>query len=392
MYWAEGELEAAHRSLADAMNGFRMAGQIPFAISGTYGLADIRIAQGRLQEAKRTYEQALKLALEQGEPVIRGTTDLYWGLGMLHYEQGDLETFKQHLLKSEELGEQAALPDWPYRRALALARIKEAEGNLDDALDLLSEAERLYFRSPVPDVRPVAALKARVWVKQGKLAEAQGWARERDLSVDNDLGYLHEFEHMILTRLLIAEYKHSQTDDIINEAMGLLKRLLKAAEEGQRVGSILEILVIQVLAYEAQGNISSAQELLERALTLAKPEGYVRLFINEGTPMAQLLSTIAAHEIMPNYAGTLLAAFEDEGQRSLDNAYDPPVQPLVDPLSKRELEILTLIAAGLKNKEIAEQLFISLNTVLYHIKNIYSKLGVNKRTLAIAKAKEINLI
>lgn len=197
---------------------------------------------------------------------------------------------------------------------------------------------------------------------------------------------------MILTRLLIAEYKHSQTDDIINEAMGLLKRLLKAAEEGQRVGSILEILVIQVLAYEAQGNISSAQELLERALTLAKPEGYVRLFINEGTPMAQLLSTIAAHEIMPNYAGTLLAAFEDEGQRSLDNAYDPPVQPLVDPLSKRELEILTLIAAGLKNKEIAEQLFISLNTVLYHIKNIYSKLGVNKRTLAIAKAKEINLI
>ncbi len=392
MYWAEGKLEAAHRTLAEAMNGFRMAGQITFTISGTYGLADMRIAQGRLQEAVRTYEQALQLALEQGEPAIRGTTDLYWGLGMLHYERGDVATAKQYLLKSEELGEQAALPDWPYRRALALARIKEAEANLDDALDLLSEAERLYFRGPVPDIRSVAALKAQVWIRQGKLAEVQEWVREGGVSVDNDLSYLREFEHMTLARLLIADYKHNRTDRLIVEAMGFLARLLQAAEEGQRMGSVLEILALQSLAYEAQADISSAHVLLERALALAEPEGYVRLFVNERLPMAKLLSAIAAKGIMPDYVGKLLAAFETEGQKSADQAYAPPVQPLVDPLSKREMEILTLIAAGLKNKEIAEKLVISLNTVLYHIKNIYSKLGVNKRTLAIAKAKKINLI
>ncbi|MDJ0753011.1 MAG: LuxR C-terminal-related transcriptional regulator [Ardenticatenaceae bacterium] len=393
VYWADGKLEAAYQTLAMAMNGFRQAGQILFAISGTYGLADMRIAQGRLGEAVKTYERALKLALEQGEPAIRGTTDIYWGLRMLSFERGDTETANRYLLKSEELGEEAALPDWPYRRFRGQARIKEIEGAFDVALKLLDEAERIYIRTPVPNVRPVGALKAQVRIKQSELAKAREWADEQSLSVDDDLSYLREFEHITLARLLIAEYKNTQTERFILEAVSLLNRLLKPALDEQRMGSVLEILVVQALAYEAQGDISSSQMSLERALTIAEPEGYVCLFINEGIPMAQLLSTIADREIMPNYVGKLLAAFEDVGQGSVDTSVQPSAdQPLVDPLSKRELEILMLIAAGLKNKEIADQLVISLNTVLYHIKNIYGKLGVNKRTLAVAKAKEINLI
>ena len=393
MYWANGELELAYQALADAMNGFRMAGQIQFAISGTYGLADMRIAQGRLREAIKIYEQALPLALAQGKPAIRGLTDIYWGLAMLAYEQSDMETYHKHLLKSEDLGEQAALPDWPYRRALALACIQEAEGSFDEAFDLLNEAEQLYVRSPVPLVRPIPALKAQIWIKQGEFTKANHWVREQGLSVDNDLRYLREFEHMTLVRLLVAAYGHDQTNHSIDGAMGLLERLLQAAEDDNRVGSVLEILLLQVLVYEVQGNIPLACVLLKRALTLAEPEGYVRLFVNEGLVVAGLMPAISTQAFIPAYINKLIAAFEAEGHKIAEQTSpisDP--QPLVDPLSDRELEILTGISNGLKNKEIAAQLFVSINTVHYHTKNIYGKLGVNNRTKAVAKAKILNLL
>ena len=393
MYWAEGELEAAYSTLSEAMNNFKIVGPIAFAISGTYGRADITITQGRLRDAIQIYEQSLQIALEQDRVDIRGTTDLYWGLGMLSHEQGDVKNAKKYLSKSEELGEQMALPDWPHRKRRALAQMEAVQGNFEDAHNLLDEAEQLYFRGPVPDIRPIAALKAHVWIQQGKLTEAWKWARDRGLSVADELSFLREFEHVTFVRLLIAEYKTNQTDHAISEAMVLLPRLLEAAEVGQRMGSVLEILVVQALAYQAQGDSSSAYKSLKNALTLAEPEGYVRLFVDEGMPMAQLLSAIAAQKIFPDYVGILLAAFDSVGQVSSGKSDSPAVrQPLVDPLSERELEILTHVAAGLKNKEIAAKLFVSINTIHYHTKNIYSKLGVNSRTKAIAKAKELNLL
>ena len=269
-YWTSGDLEAAHQALADAMANFRMAGDLHFAISGTYGLADIRIDQGRLRDAVRTYENALQLAEEQGEPALRGTAELYLGLSGLYLERGDLEAARQHLLKSEELGEHAALPNWPNRRCVATARMAEAQGEFDDALDLLNEAERLYYRSPVPDVRPVTALRTRVWVRQGRLTEALGWAREWGLSPHDDLSYLREFEHIVLARVLIAEFKTERVEHSILEARGLLERLLSAAEEGGRMGRAIEILVLQALAHQAQGDVSAA---LQTSATVLEPGG-----------------------------------------------------------------------------------------------------------------------
>jgi LuxR family maltose regulon positive regulatory protein len=364
----------------------QMAGNILWAISGTFVMADIRVAQGRLHEAVSTYEQSLQLATEHGEPVLRGTADLYLGLSVLHREQGDQEAATQHLLRSEELGEQAALADWQYRWCLAQARIKEAQGDLDGALDLLHEAERLYFRNPTPDVRPVAALKTRVWVGQGRLAEALGWARERGLSVDDDLSYLREFEHVTLARVLIAQYTSDLVDSSIHEAMGLLERLRKAAEEGGRTGSVIEILVLQALAHHAQGDIPRALDPLERALTLAEPEGYVRIFVDEGPPMAALLREAAKHGTAPNYVSQLRAAFgKAEGKR-------PVTQLLIEPLSKRELEVLGLLGTELNGPEIARELMVSLNTMRTHTKNIYGKLGVNNRRAAVRRAEELDLL
>jgi LuxR family maltose regulon positive regulatory protein len=394
-YWVSGDLEAAHRSFADFMANMRMAGNILVAISGTHVLADIRMAQGRLHEAVRAYEQSLQLAEEQNEPVLRGTADLYLGLSELECEQGDLEAARQHLLTSKELGEHAALPQLQYRSCVAQARIKEAEGDLDGALDQLYEAERQYISSPVSDMHPAAALKARVWVRQGRLTEALSWVHEQGPSVDDDLSYLREFEHITLARVLIARYKSEWVEHSIREAMELLERLLQAAEEGGRMGSVIEILMLQALAHEAQGDSPSALVPLERALTLAEPEGYVRIFVDEGRPMAQLLSEAAARGIMPDYTARLLAIFEAEKQKSKDRSYPPPalpVQSLVEPLSQRELEVLQLIAQGLSNREISERLFLAVITVKGHNRNIFRKLQVRRRTEAIARARELGLL
>jgi len=389
-YWASGDLDAAFQTVSDAMSAMWTAGNIPFAISFTSYLADIMLAQGRLHEAVATYENALQRTTAQGKPEIPETAVLHLGLSELHLEQGDMAAAEQHLLKSQEWGEQPAFPPWHRHWARTQARLKVAQGDLDGAVALLNEGETLYFRHPVPDVCPITALKARVWLLQGKLTEAQTWAHEQGLSAADTLSYLREFEHITLARLRIAQYKRDGNSASLHEAADLLARLLADAEAGRRIGSVVEILMLQALVYEVQHDTTAALGVLARALTLAEPAGYVRMFVDEGLPMMRLLQKMNSEEaVMKRYCHTLLTTF---GAQVETQPSSPTPQPLVDPLSERELEILALIAAGLKNKEIAAQLVISLNTVLYHNKNIYSKLGVNKRALAIAKARELGLI
>ena len=393
--WTSGDLEAAHRSYADGMAHLQMAGNISDAVGGAMTSADIRIAQGRLREAMRTYEHALRLATEQGDPAMRGTADMHVGMAELHRERNDLEAATQRLLRSKEQGEHTGFPQYRYRWRVAMARIREAQGDLDGALGLLHEAEHLYVSDFHPDVRPLAALKAEIWVAQGRLGEALGWARERGLSAHDDLSYLREFEHVTLARVLLARYKSKREESPMLEAMSLLERLLQAAEACGRMGSVIEILVLQGLALEAQGDIPAALVPLERALALAEPEGYVRIFLDEGRPMAQLLSEAATRGIMPDYTGKLLAAFDAEGRIDPDDSPRLATlasQPLVEPLSDRELEVLRLIAQGLSNREISERLFLAVITVKGHNRNIFRKLQVRRRTEAIARARELGLL
>ena len=394
-YWTSGDLEAGHRSYADGMAHLLRIGHVSDAIGCAIALADMRIGQGRLRDAMGTYERGLRLATEQGEPFLRGAADMHVGMSEIHHERNELDAATKHLLRSEELGEFAGLPQNRYRWRVAMARICEAHGDLDDALDLLDEAERLYVGDFFPNVRPVAARKSRVWVAQGRLGEALVWARDLGLSAHDDLGYLREFEHISLARVLIALYKNDREERSIHEAMGLLERLLQAAEEDGRIGNVIEILVLQALAHEAQGESLSAFVPLERVLTLAEPEGYVRTFVDEGPSMEQLLLEAAARGIMPDYTGKLLAAFEAEGRIDSDDSPRPTApasQPLAEPLSDRELEVLRLIAQGLSNREIGERLFLALITVKGHNRNIFRKLQVRRRTEAVARARELGLL
>jgi LuxR family maltose regulon positive regulatory protein len=398
--WTSGDLDTARRMTADGMANVRLAGYTSSAIGGAIVLADIQVAQGRLHEAMTTYERALQWATEPAAPVLRGAADMYTGMSDLHREHNDLKTAAQLLLTGQALGELAGLPQNPYRWRAAMARIREAQGDPDGALDLLDQAERLYDGAFSPNVRPIAARKTRVWLAQGRLGEALGWAREQGLSAEDELSYLREFDHITLARVLLARYRSDHANDSISGAKGLLERLLKAAEERGGKGSVIEILVLQAMACHAQGDVASALIPLQHALSLAEPEGYVRIFLDEGPSMMLLLREASAPEITPGCAAALLAAFEAEKrpvpavgtEKIEDKPVLPPAQPLIDPLSQREFTILQLIAQGLSNREIGERLFLALDTVKGHNRKIFDKLQVQSRTEAIARARELGLL
>jgi LuxR family maltose regulon positive regulatory protein len=385
-FWSGGDLEAASRWYAAGMASLEKAGHLSDVIGCALALADIRLAQGRLHDAMRTYEQGLQLATERDGPVLRGAADMHTGMSELFRERDDLQAASQHLQASRELGEENGLPQNPYRSRVAAARIRQAEGDLDGALELLDEAERLYVGDFSPDVRPVAAVKARVWVAQGRMAEALGWARERGVLAADDLHYLREFEHITLARVLLARSMQEGVDHSLREAMGLLERLRHAAGDGGRAGSVIEILVLQSLAHQMRRELPSAVATLERALTLAEPEGYVRVFVDEGPSMADLVREAAKRRIAPTYVRRLLAAFGDPGDSARVR------QALVEPLSERELEVLRLLATDLDGPAIARELVVSLHTVRSHTKSIYAKLGVNSRRAAVRRAAELGLL
>jgi LuxR family maltose regulon positive regulatory protein len=243
----------------------------------------------------------------------------------------------------------------------------------------------------MPDTHPVEALKARIYLRQGKLSKAQNWAQEQGLSTGDEIGYLREFELITLARVLLAEYRGSHTEAAVRDALHLLDRLSIAAEEGKRIGSAIEISIVQALAHHARGNRARALESLKHALNLAEPEGYLRIFVDEGKAMTELLAGLdksQEDEGLKDYVRRLLNASEKQREK----ASASPPQPLIDPLSQRELEVLRLVEQGLSNDQIGKKLFLSVNTVKGHNLRIFNKLQARSRTEAVARARELGLL
>jgi len=311
---------------------------------------------------------------------------MYVGMSELAAERNDLATATRHLLTSQKLGEHTGLPQNRYRWRVAMARIREAEGDLDGALDLLEEAERLYAGDFFPNVRPVPAVRARVWIAHGRLADAMAWVQESGLSVEDDLSYLREFEHMTFARALLARHATERAEHALDEATRLLGRLLRAAEEGARAGSVIQILVLQTLAHQAAGYIPDALASLQRAVAMSEPEDYVRVFLDEGPPMASLLRAAVKQGTASGYARGLLAS-------ATRTEHSTPVkQGLIEPLSDRELHVLRLLRSDLDGRDIAGELMVSLNTMRTHTSHIYTKLGVSNRRAAVRRAEELDLL
>ncbi len=392
-HWTSGDLDAAQPLHAEVIANFERAGNIVLALISAYNNAELLKARGRLSEAERMYQRALQLATRHGDPPMPGAANLHFGLSELWCEHDDLERASHHLQQGEELGVSLVPPTTPYRHCLAQARLRRTQGDLAGALDLLGQAERLSVRTPVPTVRPLAAWKVRLWLAQGKFAEAMAWTRAEGLSIDDTPDYAREYHHLTLARVLIARSERERDDHFAEEIGPFLSRLLEAAEGGGRTGVVIEILVLQAIVHQALDDIPAGLLHLERALTLAEPEGYVRTFVDEGRPMRDLLRHATAAGIGGAYARRLLAGFEEPGAGSpVPVAARVRVAGLAEPLTAREVEILRLVAAGMQNHAIAGHLVISLSTVKRHIANIYGKLEVGHRTEAVARATDLRLL
>jgi LuxR family maltose regulon positive regulatory protein len=383
--WSSGDLSGAHAAYTESVVGLTSAGFLTDVLGCTVTLGDIRRAQGQLTAAIRTYQQALDLtAAPPGTEPLRGSADMHIGLASVLLERNDITGAIEHLTTNQQLGELNGLPQNAYRWRVVMARLRAAEEDLDAALALLDEAERVYVGDFAPNVQPVAAARARLQVRRNELAHAQQWARERQLGFEDEPSYLREYEHLTLARLLIAQHRTQPDLCHAAHAMTLLDRLLAAAEHGGRDATVIESVMLQALAHDAAGDAPAAHAALHRAVTLAEPEGYVRLFIDEGAPMAALLKALRKLSTAPAYVNRLIAAST--------TAAKPAAQPLIDPLSERELEVLRLLGGDLGGPDIARRLSVSLNTLRTHTKNIYAKLGVTSRREAVRQARDLNLI
>lgn len=376
-HWASGDMETALNAIHAWIADMQKLGNPAFVIASAFAEADVQIVLGRLREAKKTYQQAIQLAAENGPEAQAITAHHHLGLALIYRELGETEPAAAHLKTAADLGQRTTLVDWPHRWKLAQARIKESAGEWEAALGLLDEAQRVYVKKPVPITRPVEALKARIYLKQGRLDKAEAWAQERGLSFTDPASYLHEFELLTLARLRLD-------DPRVND---LLERLLSLAESQNRLGSVLEILLTQALAHRAQGHQPQALAALERALTLAQPEGYLQTFVDEGEQVRLMIDdlrlTIDSHSPLLVYISKLLAAFP------IQSPNHEITQSLV---SERELEILHLIAQGLSNTEISQRLYLALSTVKGHNQRIFDKLQAQNRTEAVARARELGLL
>ena len=393
--WAGGDLEEAHRSYAICVDGLRRDGHISDVLGCSITLADIRTTQGRLTDALRTCQDALRLAESGPLPVTRGTADMHVGVSDVAYERNDLATAAHHLQRSRELGDAAGLPQNPYRRRAAEARMLAAQGDLPAAIEILDEAEQVYFGDFAPNVRPIAARRTRLHLARGDLGSATWWAATRDLTPNDELTYMREFEHITLAMVLLAQQRAGHASAAVRVARRLLQRLLAAAEAGGRMGNVIEVLVQLALACEAEGDRSRATGLLGRALALGEPEGHIRVFLDAGPTLSAVLHSLGPDSPGGQHACTVLAAREQKPTQPNQPASNAPAgsrQPLVDSLSKRELDVLRLLDSDLGGPDIARELSVSVNTVRTHTRHIYAKLGVTTRREAVREAARLGVL
>ncbi len=386
-HWAAGDLVTAETSYRAAVAAFTTSDHLPDMLGCSLAMGDIQIALGRLGDARRTFEAGLRCTAEN--PGLRGAADMHVGLSEVLIERNELGAADEQLAASLALGESATLPQHPYRWRVTMARLCRARGELDQALALLDDAAPLYETDFSPPVRPVAALRARVLIARGDVAAAIRWAEERGLDVDDALTYIGEFEHITLARTLIARHELDRSSNTLGDALGLLDRLGAAAEAGQRTGSLIEIRILQAAALSADDRSVEAADALGQALTLAAPEGHVRLFLHAGPGVTSLLRSM--EDQWAAIPGLRTAIQATTSTPSVTRAPDPHAVALVDELSPRELDVLRLLRSDLSGPDIAAELYVSLNTLRTHTRSIYVKLGVNNRREAVRRAAELGL-
>ena len=393
--WLRGRVAEAERAFAASITGWRAAGDRFSVAYGCHHLGQVQRAQGRLDAAVGTYQQALEVTAASGWPGMPAAGIGFVGMGEVAYQRNELEAAVRQVTEGIERCRQLTYTQ-PLATGLAtLAWIGQAQGDHAGALEAMGEAGRV---APGPAVvgllNPVPAQRARLLLAQGELAAAARWVEERGLRPDDELGYPREPEYLVLARVLLAQ-------DRVGTALTLLGRLHALATAQGRTGSVIEIQALRALALAAVGDENAAVNTLAQALMLGCPQGYVRVFADEGPPMSELLARLvaaqktdqaAARGVPLNCLAGVLRAFGPPTAADTRRDSAAAVPGLVEQLTARELEILALLAAGAPNPRIAEQLVVSLDTVKKHVSHVLGKLGAANRTEAVTRARQLGMI
>ncbi len=412
-YWSTGDAAASEQAQTRAMESAQRSGYRFLAVSAAAYTGTQQAKQARLRDAYDTYTRALKLGTEPGGRTWPVAGFPLTKLGDLWREWNDLEAASRNLHKGIDLCERWGQPDVLSEGYVFLARLYVTQGEFQRAGGILHKAEQLALKTKVdPWIKCwLDDCRLRLWLYTGDLPAAIDWAKKSGLSADDELSYLHDLHHINLARVLVTQGIEASSQPHLDQATALLTRLLEAAEKARWYQEAIKILLLQALALQARGDHEVALNALFRALVLAEPGGYMRTFIDEGDLMHLLIGDFRVRigkyaqgldkkqlSRLRRYADKILAGFS----RTLPTRHTHPgradepritSQPpgTIDPLSQRELEVLQLLKTNLTVPEIADKMYVSVNTARTHVKSIYNKLDVHNRLDAIRAAEELGL-
>jgi LuxR family transcriptional regulator, maltose regulon positive regulatory protein len=376
-----GELEEARQACMEARQIGLASGTVNVVVIVNCALGRIYVEQGRLHQAAEMYTEALQFATRPDGRKLVVAGEPFVELSLVSYEWNDLENALEQTHNCLALCRQSGQETFEAKGSIMLARLERIQGNSEAALENMHNAEKLMKEHHFAFKYTVWVKYAlvRLWIAGGNLEKASQIVQESAITSADEIPFLREPEFLALLYLLLAQGDY-------DTALALSKRLLQKAETGRRMGRVIEILVLQALIFQGRKEMDQALAVLKRALSLARPEGYVRTFVDEGEPMVRLMHLARSQQIEVEYVTALLSACE-----KTTSPNQPLPKILTEPLTVREVEVLNLIQAGCSNQDIAGQLFISVPTVKRHISNIYTKLGVESRTQAVAIGRELKL-
>lgn len=383
--WMRGRLTEAERAFVHIVDEGRQVRETHLTLTAGSVLGRIQRAQGRLEAAFRTYQEGLEFAAQTGPTMVLSTAVAHVGMAEVLYERNQLDQALHHAVEGISLGQQLTSTQALASGLALMAWIRQAMRDPVGAREAMSEAYQVMLPAEVVSLfNPVPAERARLLLAQGGVKAVARWVEERGLEIGDEPTYARELEYIVLARYLLAQ-------NMPEKVLDLLERLSNAAKAQARIGSVIQIQVLQALGFQASGKADQAMKVLAQTLMQAEPDGYIRTFVDEGKPMAALLHSALSRGVTPHYTSRLLASFPSVG-RGVEGSSHSVTFSFNAPLSERELEVLRLLATGASNEEIAGELSIALTTARKHVSNIIGKLGVNNRTQAVSRGRDLGLL
>ena len=372
-YRLSGNLESAFQAFAEASEISKESGNIYMAVSTFCRAAYGQVLMGRLHQAEQSFLEALEIASVEGSRQYPVAGYAYVDLSGIYHEWNDLKAARRYAFEGIQLCKRVGYIMDQVVGLVYLSRIYLADGDLFTAQDVCQDAKELsqLMVDYVYVQRWVEDCQVRLWIAQRNYEALMNWVLTNDLRIDETPDFKRDLDHIILARALVALGIHDHTNSYLDDALRLLSNLDELAESAEWNGKRIEILVLNALALQAKDEIPDALKTLEKALNLAEPEGYLRTFVDQGQPMAELLQLVKPKEITSSYSRRLLRILESERQPRKEGKKEILASTLVEPLSKRELEVLKMLASDLSGPEIARELSVALSTVRYHTNNIY---------------------